>query len=442
MDSRILATVGGQNITEADVEGFLVGLGQRGEAYRSPEGRAAVLEELINRRLFLLEATRGLFEAEPAFKAQLKQAKETLLISYAMEKALSSVTVKEEEKVVTETGTTTTTTTATADSEGNTEKTEAKEETVVNEDGTTTTTTTAKTETAHANGSTGTTVEENGKVTAEVTLSEKAVTEAAEAGKAVVLPVPAIQSKNDAAEAPVINVTTAAATETPVTLEIPVAEAKPGTVVVLVHEDGTEEVVPKTAQTEAGLSVQVEGNVTVKVVDNAKEFVDTDNHWAADAIDHASSRELFNGVSEDEFAPNETMNRAMLATVLWRMEGKQEATTESTFDDVQDGHWAEEATHWAAEKGIIEGDGTSFNGDQAVTREQLVTMLYRLSGSPEVSEEDAVDGAAWWAADAVAWAVKIGLMKGDGTGLNLQGPATRAQVATFMMRFTNMGLAR
>lgn len=97
MDARILATVGGQSITEADVEAFLAGLGQRGEAYRSPEGKAAVLEELINRRLFLLEATRGLFEAEPAFKAQLRQAKESLLIGYAMEKALSAVTVKDAE---------------------------------------------------------------------------------------------------------------------------------------------------------------------------------------------------------------------------------------------------------------------------------------------------------------------------------------------------------
>ncbi len=97
MDTQILATVGGQAITTADVEAFLAGLGQRGEAYRTPEGRAAVLEELVNRRLFLLEATRNLFEAEPAFKAQLRQAKETLLVSYAIEKALSSVTVKDEE---------------------------------------------------------------------------------------------------------------------------------------------------------------------------------------------------------------------------------------------------------------------------------------------------------------------------------------------------------
>ena len=97
MEAKILASVGGMNITDADVEQFLAGLGQRGEAYRNPEGRAAVLEELISRKLFLLEATRNLFEAEPAFKAQLKQAKENLLIGYAIEKALSSVRVTEEE---------------------------------------------------------------------------------------------------------------------------------------------------------------------------------------------------------------------------------------------------------------------------------------------------------------------------------------------------------
>ncbi len=97
MEGKILASVGGQNITDADVEQFLSALGQRGEAYRNPQGRAAILEELISRKLFLLEASRNLLEAEPAFKAQLKQTKENLLVNYAMEKALSSVQVKDEE---------------------------------------------------------------------------------------------------------------------------------------------------------------------------------------------------------------------------------------------------------------------------------------------------------------------------------------------------------
>ena len=97
MEPKVLASVGGMNITDADVEQFLAGLGQRADAYRSPEGRAAILEELIARKLFLLEATRNLFEAEPAFKAQLKAAKESLLVGYAVDKALSSVKVTEEE---------------------------------------------------------------------------------------------------------------------------------------------------------------------------------------------------------------------------------------------------------------------------------------------------------------------------------------------------------
>ncbi len=99
MDTRILASVGGQPITEADVESFIASLGPRGDAYRTPDGRAAVLEELCNRKLFFLEASRNLFEAEPAFKAQLKAAKETLLVNYAIEKALASVKVKEDEIV-------------------------------------------------------------------------------------------------------------------------------------------------------------------------------------------------------------------------------------------------------------------------------------------------------------------------------------------------------
>ena len=97
MTDKVLATVNGLPITEADVERFIAGLGQRGEAYRSPEGRSAILEELINRRLFLAEAARNLMEAEPAFKARLKEAKENLLAGYAMEKALASVKVSDEE---------------------------------------------------------------------------------------------------------------------------------------------------------------------------------------------------------------------------------------------------------------------------------------------------------------------------------------------------------
>ena len=93
----VLASVGGKNITSADVEEFIRGMGPRGEQYRSPEGQSIILEQLINQKLFLLEAQRGLYEAEPAFKAQLQRVKENLLAGYAMEKALSAVKVTDAE---------------------------------------------------------------------------------------------------------------------------------------------------------------------------------------------------------------------------------------------------------------------------------------------------------------------------------------------------------
>ncbi len=95
--SKILATVGGMPITEDEVNEFLMNLGQRGQGYNTPEGRKMILEQLIGNRLLLLEAKRNLFEAEPAFKAQLAKVKDSLLSSYALEKALSSVSVSDKD---------------------------------------------------------------------------------------------------------------------------------------------------------------------------------------------------------------------------------------------------------------------------------------------------------------------------------------------------------
>jgi peptidyl-prolyl cis-trans isomerase C len=97
MSDAILANVGGMPITSADVDAFLAGLGQRGQSYNNPQGRAVILEQLIGQKLFLMDATRNLYEAEPAFKAELKRTKEMLLTNYAIEKAIGNVRVTEEE---------------------------------------------------------------------------------------------------------------------------------------------------------------------------------------------------------------------------------------------------------------------------------------------------------------------------------------------------------
>lgn len=96
-EDKILASVGGKNITEQDVTMALMQMGQRGQNYNNPQGRAMILDQLINRRLFLMDATRNLYEREPAFKEQLQRVKEDMLTSYAMQKALEKLRVTEEE---------------------------------------------------------------------------------------------------------------------------------------------------------------------------------------------------------------------------------------------------------------------------------------------------------------------------------------------------------
>jgi peptidyl-prolyl cis-trans isomerase C len=97
MADRILATVGGIGITDRDIDEFLMSLGQRGQMYNNPEGRRAVLEQIIGNKLLLLDAKRNLYEAETAFREQLNRLKDNLLISYAGEKVFSGVNVTEAE---------------------------------------------------------------------------------------------------------------------------------------------------------------------------------------------------------------------------------------------------------------------------------------------------------------------------------------------------------
>ncbi len=95
--ARVLANVGGKPITEEDVNRFIMAMGRNGQAYNNPQGRAAVLEQLIAQRLFLLDAQRNLFEREQAFKDQLAAVKEQLLMEYAISKCVESVRVTEDE---------------------------------------------------------------------------------------------------------------------------------------------------------------------------------------------------------------------------------------------------------------------------------------------------------------------------------------------------------
>ena len=96
-NGKVLASVMGKTITDADVDEFIVSLGQRGQSYQNPQGREIILNELINQKLFLLDAGRNLYEADPIFKSQLNKVKENLLISFAVDKAVGNISITDAE---------------------------------------------------------------------------------------------------------------------------------------------------------------------------------------------------------------------------------------------------------------------------------------------------------------------------------------------------------
>ena len=314
-----------------------------------------------------------------------------------------------------------------------------KTDTVKNPDGSTTKTETkadgSKTETTTASssgGSTGTTVtktDANGssRTEAEAKLSEKDVKDAQETGGAVQVPVKKIASAKDSNSAPEIRI------ELPsnsgkTTVEVPVEGVSSGTVAVIVHPDGTEEIVKDSIPTENGVQLELSGTTTVKIIDNSKDFLDTKDHWSKDDVNFVAARELFNGVGGNQFGVSLPMTRGMVNTVLARLTGVD--TTPG-----QGQTWYEVGTDWAKKNGI--SDGT--NPTAPVTREQLATLLYRYAGSPDVSGTlHAADAASVsdYARDALLWANQNGIV--NGVGSNTIAPkdnAQRAQVAAMLARY-------
>ena len=318
-------------------------------------------------------------------------------------------------------------------------KVETKNETVTNKDGSKVetrsevktdkngvTSGTETTKTITADGSTGTTVTttENGesKTVAETTLSGKAVEDAKKNDEAVKAPVE-VEASRDSSTAPTVKVELPKGTgETKV--EIPVSNATPGTVAVLVHPDGTEEILKNSIPTEDGIQLTVDGNATVKIVDNSKDFADTRDHWAKDAIDFVSARGLVNGMNDSIYAPNNSTTRAQLWTILARQNDA----------NLNGGNtWYESAQNWAKAKGI--SDGASPNG--TINRAQMVTMLWRAVGQPTAGgtanfTDVPIDS---YYAQAVAWAIENGITTGVGGGrFDPNATCTRAQIAAFLAR--------
>ena len=317
--------------------------------------------------------------------------------------------------------------------DGSVTKTETKKdgtkvETTTGKDGSVSKTTTnpngsSVTENKAADGSTGTVkTDKNGQTTAETKVSAKAVEDAKKNGEPVKAPVEVEASRNSNT-APTVKV------ELPknsgdTKVEIPVTNVKPGTVAVLVHADGTEEIVKNSLPTADGIQLTVNGGATVKIVDNSKDFIDTQDHWAKDAIDFVSARGLVNGMNDSIYAPDASTTRAQLWTILAR---------QNNADLTGGATWFENAQNWAKEKGI--SDGMNPNG--TINRAQMVTMLWRAMGQPAPTAAATFTdvSADSYYAQAVAWAIENGITTGVGGGrFDPNSTCTRAQIATFLYR--------
>ena len=178
-----------------------------------------------------------------------------------------------------------------------------------------------------------------------------------------------------------------------------------------------------------------------------KAFADVPaDAWFKKAVDYVNGKGLMSGVDENNFGPELLTNRAMLVTILWRMEGCPTSEQATAFKDIKATDYFYNAVLWAAENKIVSGvSETSFAPNDSITREQLAAILYRYAaykgydvtqGGMAVREFSDYESISGYARGSVAWAVNAGIVSGKGNNaLDPSGVATRAEVASMLMRF-------
>lgn len=228
-------------------------------------------------------------------------------------------------------------------------------------------------------------------------------------------------------------------------VSVPVTD---GLVAVLIKSDGSKSVIKKSVVENGEAYLLLEGSATIKIINNTKDFSDVKaDDWYKSAVDFASSHELFNGTNSKTFGPNAPMTRAMLVTVLYRLENEPEALN-SGFGDVSEDSYYKNAVAWAARKEIIKGiSANEFAPNSIITREQLVSIMHRYAvqfslstiAKGDLTKYTDSKNISGWARKSMEWAVGLGLVSGRGdNNLEPNGTATRAEVAAILQRFASL----
>ncbi len=243
--------------------------------------------------------------------------------------------------------------------------------------------------------------------------------------------------------------------ETEVT--VPVEDPENVTKITVTDADGNKTEITEFEKTENGIKLSVTGNCTVEITSEKgedkpakKSFKDVSGHWGEDAISFMVEQGLMNGISEDEFAPDGTLTRAMLVTILYRAAGQPAVNKGIPFGDVTADSYYADAVNWAQQNGIVNGmTENEFAPDENITREQIATIIYRFAKAMgydvSVGEDTNIlsytdaEEISEYAVEAMCYAVGSGLLKGKTEStLNPGDNATRAELATIIQRFLKM----
>ena len=177
-------------------------------------------------------------------------------------------------------------------------------------------------------------------------------------------------------------------------------------------------------------------------------FTDVKDHWALEAVAYAYVNDLMTGVSDTGFAPNAALNRAMLVTILYRLDGEPAVKAGNAYSDVADGAWYADAVAWASENGIVTGYGDgSFGPADNITREQMAVMLYRyaafkgydVTAASDLKDFNDTGSISSWALESLRWANAEQLINGrTAAELVPGGNAARGETAAILMRFCDI----
>lgn len=198
------------------------------------------------------------------------------------------------------------------------------------------------------------------------------------------------------------------------------------------------------------LSISETPSESVEKETFSRSFTDvTTGDWFYSEVMEMAELGYIQGVSDTEFAPNSGLTRAMLVTILYRIDGEKTVTSAGTFLDVVQGSWYEKAVNWAAANGIVTGySETTFAPNDPITRQQMAAVLWRYAKykdldvsangtvMPEFADRDQIQS---WATESISWAYSRGIMKGQSaTQLAPEGGATRAEAAVMLYRMMQL----